>query len=219
MTGSERPAIPRGILAGRVIAIGRRIDPAGVAAIIDGLLDGGVQAFELTLNDPESDALRSIEAAARHASGTAMTVGAGTVLSIEAARRALDAGATFLVSPHTDPELVVWAAGNGTPAFPGASTPTEVYAGWRAGAAAIKVFPASVAGPGFLRELRGPFPDIPTIPSGGVTPETAGDFIRAGAIAVGLGSWLIGDGEVRGVTQRADRIVRAVTDAREASSD
>ena len=217
MTEPVRPSVPPGITAGRVVAIGRWIDPDGVGEIIDGLLDGGVRAFELTLNEPESDALRAIEAAARHANGTGMTIGAGTVLSIEAAERALAAGATFLVSPHTDPELVAWAAAHGTPAFPGASTPTEAYAGWRAGAAAIKVFPASVAGLAFLRELRGPFPGIPLIPTGGITADNAGDSIRAGAIAVGLGSWLIGDGEVRGVTERATRVVRAVSEAHEAS--
>ncbi len=218
-TDPARPAIPDGIRTGRVIAIARRLGLADLGQIIDGLLDGGVQAFELTLNEPEPEALRAIEAAARHATGTAMTIGAGTVLSIEAARRALDVGATFLVSPHTDPELVAWAAANGTPTFPGAATPTEAYSGWRAGAAAVKVFPASVLGPAFLREIHGPFPDLPLIPTGGVTADTAGDYIRAGAVAVGLGSWLIGDGEVRGVTERAERIVRAVTEAHEARSE
>ncbi len=209
-----RPAIPDGLRLGGVVAIGRRIDPSRVAAIIDGLARGGVQAFELTLNEPEADALRSIEAAARHAAGTGMAIGAGTVLSIEAAQRALDAGATFVVMPHTDPALVAWAAAQGIPAFPGAATPTEIVAAWRAGAAAVKLFPASVVGPGFLRELRGPFPDIPLVPTGGVTASTAGDFIRAGAVAVGLGSWLIGDGVVTGVAERAAQVVRAVSDAR-----
>jgi 2-dehydro-3-deoxyphosphogluconate aldolase / (4S)-4-hydroxy-2-oxoglutarate aldolase len=209
-----RPAIPVGLIAGGVVAIGRRVGFDRVGSIVDGLREGGVEAFELTLNDPEADALRSIEAAARLAAGTTMTIGAGTVLSIDAARRALEAGATFLVMPHTDAELVAWAAANGTPAIPGASTPTEAYTGWRAGAAAIKLFPASVLGPSFLREIRGPFPDLPIIPSGGVTPETAGDYIRAGAVAVGLGSWLIGDGATRGVTERARRVVLAVAEAR-----
>jgi len=216
---AARPALPEGILAGRVIAIARRMGPENVGSVIDGLLDGGVRAFELTLNDPEAGSLEAIEAAARHAAGTGMTIGAGTVLSIDAARRAIDAGATFLVSPHTDPELVGWAATNGTAVFPGAMTPTEAFAGWRAGASAVKLFPASVAGPAFLRELRGPFPDIPIIPTGGVTAETAGDYIRAGAVAVGLGSWLIGDGEVRGVSERATRVILAVTEAREADQD
>lgn len=215
----SRPALPDGLVAGRVIAIARRMGPGTVGSVIDGLLDGGVRAFELTLNAPEADALLAIEAAARHATGTGMSIGAGTVLSIEAARRALAAGATFLVSPHTDPELVAWAAANGTPILPGAATPTEAYAGWRAGAAAVKAFPASVLGPAFLRELHGPFPDLPIIPTGGVTADNAGDYIRAGAVAVGLGSWLIGDGEVRGVTERADRVVRAVIEAHETRSE
>ncbi len=89
-----------------------------------------------------------------------------------------------------------------------------MLAAWRAGAAAIKVFPASVVGPAFVRECRGPFPDIPLVPSGGVTAETAGDFIAAGAVAVGVGSWLVGDAEPAGVTARARQIVGAVAAAR-----
>ena len=141
-------------------------------------------------------------------------VGAGTVLSVSAAQRAIDAGATFLVMPHTDPELVAWAASLGLPSFPGAFSPTEILAAWRAGAAAVKLFPASVAGPAFVREFRGPFPDIPLVPTGGVTAVTAPDFIRAGAIAVGLGSWLIGDCQPAGIAERGSTVVRAVAEAR-----
>ena len=86
----------------------------------------------------------------------------------------------------------------GIPAFPGCATPTEVLAAWRAGAAAVKLFPASVAGPAFVREMRGPFPDIPLVPTGGVTVETAPSFIAAGAVAVGMGGWLLGDGAAGG---------------------
>jgi len=211
---SVRPAIPESLRTGGVVAIGRRIDAAHVAAIVDGLSGGGVRAVELTLNEPEADALRAIEAAVRHAAGSGVVIGAGTVLSIEAAGRALDAGATFLVMPHTDPVLVAWAAARGVAAFPGASTPTEILTAWRAGAAAVKLFPASVLGPAFMREFSGPFPDIPLVPTGGVTVETAGDYIRAGAVAVGLGSWLIGDGEPAGVARRAGSVARAVIEAR-----
>ncbi len=116
--------------------------------------------------------------------------------------------------PHTDPEIVAWAAERGVPAFPGAATPTEVLAGWRAGAAAIKVFPASSLGPSFVRELRGPLPDVPLVPTGGVSAENAGAFIAAGALAVGLGSWLVGDGEAAGVTARARQVVEVVAAAR-----
>ena len=112
--------------------------------------------------------------------------------------------------PHLDADLVEWAAARGIPAFPGAATPTEIFAAWRAGAAAVKLFPASSAGPGFVRELRGPFPDIPVLPTGGVTLETAPAFITAGAVAVGMGGWLIGDGDPAGIRARA----RQVTDGR-----
>ena len=209
-----RPALPDGLVEGGVVAIDRRLDPERVTDIADGLLGGGVRSFELTLNEPQSAALASIEVVARHAAGTGLTVGAGTVLSIEAAQRAVDAGAAFLVMPHTDAALIAWAAERGIPAFPGAFTPTEVLSAWRAGATAVKLFPASVAGPAFIREFRGPFPDIPLVPTGGVTADTAPAFITAGAIAVGLGSWLTGDGDATGIAERGARVVRAVAEAR-----
>jgi len=209
---SPRPPIPAGLVTGGVVAIARRLTAGDAPQVADALLAGGVLAFELTLNDPVDSALRAIESVASRSPD--LSIGAGTVLSIDAAKRAIDAGATFLVMPHTDPELVAWAAARGLPALPGASTPTEVLAAWRAGAAAVKVFPASVVGPAFVRECRGPFPDIPLVPSGGVTAETAADFIAAGAAAVGVGSWLIGDAEPAGVTARAREIVDAVAAAR-----
>ena len=209
-----RPAIPTGLTAGGVVAIGRRISATAAASIAEALAAGGVRAFELTLNDPEADALRAIETVARHAPALGLDIGAGTVLSIEAAGRAVDAGATFLVMPHIDPVLVAWAAERGIPAFPGCATPTEILAAWRSGAAAVKVFPASALGPGFVRELRGPLPDIPLVPTGGVTLETAPAFIAAGAVAIGMGGWLLGDGVASGVGERARAIVSAVAAAR-----
>jgi 2-dehydro-3-deoxyphosphogluconate aldolase/(4S)-4-hydroxy-2-oxoglutarate aldolase len=197
---------------GGVVAIARRLTADDAPRVADALFDGGVLAFEVTLNEPVDSALRAIESVASRSSELA--IGAGTVLSIDNAERAIDAGATFLVMPHTDAELVAWAAARGVPALPGAATPTEVLAAWRGGAAAVKVFPASVVGSAFVRECRGPFPDIPLVPSGGVTAETAADFIAAGAAAVGVGGWLIGDAEVAGVTARARRIVDAVAAAR-----
>ena len=175
---TTRPQIPAGITTGGVVAIGRRVSAAAGPDIAAALADGGVRAFELTLNEPEADALRAIEAVAAVAPGLALEVGAGTVLSIDAARRAIDAGATFLVMPHLDAEIVAWAATFDIPAFPGCATPTEILAAWRAGAAAVKAFPASSLGPGFVRELRGPFPDIPLLPTGGVTLETAAGVHR-----------------------------------------
>jgi 2-dehydro-3-deoxyphosphogluconate aldolase/(4S)-4-hydroxy-2-oxoglutarate aldolase len=194
---------------------GRRVTAAAASEVAGALADGGVRAFELTLNEPEEDALRAIEAAAKVGPGLGLEIGAGTVLSIEAAGRALDAGATFLVMPHVDVELVRWAAERGVPALPGCATPTEVLAAWRAGAAAVKMFPASALGPSFVRECRGPFPGIPLLPTGGVTVETAPAFIAAGAIGVGMGGWLLGDAGPVGVRERSAQIVAAVATARE----
>jgi 2-dehydro-3-deoxyphosphogluconate aldolase / (4S)-4-hydroxy-2-oxoglutarate aldolase len=209
-----RPEIPAGLLAGGVVAIARRLLPDAAPRVAAALAEGGVRAFEVTLNEPKAAAIEAISAVAKRGSGVA--IGAGTVLTIEDAAMAVDAGATFLVMPTTDPELVRWAAARGIPAFPGAATPTEILAAWRAGAAAVKLFPASALGPTFVRECLGPFPDIPLVPTGGVTAETAGAFITAGAVAVGLGSWLVGDGEASGVTRRARQVVDAVATAREA---
>lgn len=211
---ATRPAIPAGISTGGVVAIARRLDAPRAAAVAQALAAGGVRAFELTLNAPEPDALRALEAVARQRSDHGLEIGAGTVLSIESAGRAIDAGATFLVMPHLDADLVAWAARRGIPALPGCATPTEILAAWRAGAAAVKVFPASVVGPAFVRECRGPFPEIPLLPTGGVTLESAPEFIAAGAIGVGLGGWLIGDGVPAGVCERATRMVAAVAAAR-----
>ena len=215
---AARPAIPPGLLNGGVVAIGRHVAASAVPAVGEALAAGGVRAFELTLNEPEDAALASIEAAARVASGLGLEIGAGTVLTIEAAGRAVDAGATFLVMPHLDEELVAWAAERGIPAFPGCATPTEILAAWRAGAAAVKLFPASSAGPAFVREMRGPFPEIPLVPTGGVTVETAPGFIAAGAVAVGMGGWLLGDGEAAGIRERAAAVVGAVARARQGTA-
>ena len=212
-----RPSLPAGLSEGGVVAIARHLGVTAVPAIADALAEGGIRAFELTLNDPQDDALRAIQAASRHVGGgSPIAIGAGTVLSVEAARRAIDAGATFLVSPHFDPEIVGWAVERGIPMLPGAATPTEVLAAWRAGAAAVKVFPASALGPAFLRELHGPFPDIPLQPTGGITVENAADYIRAGAIAVGMGSWLFAGRTPASIALRARQATDAVAAARSA---
>lgn len=213
-----RPTVPAGITEGGVVAIARRLSADEAAAMAEALARGGIGAFELTLNEPEDAALRALEAAAAHAerSGSGMAIGAGTVLSIDSAARAIDAGASFLVSPHLDVDLVRWAAERGIPMLPGAATPTEVLAAWRAGAAAVKVFPASALGPPFLREMRGPFPEIPLQPTGGITVENAGDYIRAGAIALGMGSWLFAGGTPASIEERARLATDAVAAARTA---
>ena len=211
---SKRIPVPRQILDGSVIAIGRGLDKGSVVQIGEGLAAGGVRAFEITFG--RDDAVEAIAALDRRfGSGDELLVGAGTILSIEDAERALEAGAKFLVMPVTDPDLVAWAAERGVPAFPGAMTPTEVFAGWAAGAAGIKLFPSSVTGPAFIRELHGPFPEIPVVPTGGVTVDTAPALITAGAVAVGLGGWLTGDGDPAGIAARGRRIVAVIRAIRE----
>ena len=211
---SERIPVPHQILDGSVIAIGRGLDRGSVVRIGEGLAAGGIRAFEITFG--RADAVEAIAALdARFGGGEELLVGAGTILSVDDAQRALDAGAKFLVMPITDPDLVAWAAERGVPAIPGAMTPTEVHAGWAAGAAAIKLFPASVTGPKFIRELHGPFPYIPVVPTGGVTVDTAPALITAGAVAVGLGSWLTGDGDPAGIAGRGRRIVAVIRAVRE----
>jgi 2-dehydro-3-deoxyphosphogluconate aldolase/(4S)-4-hydroxy-2-oxoglutarate aldolase len=209
-----RIAIPPRIVESGVIAIGRRLDPRSVARIGDGLLAAGIGAFEITVGSPGAlDAIGELET--RFGGQGDLVIGAGTVLTIEDATAALAAGAKFLVMPVTDPALIGWAAAQGVPAFPGAMTPTEALAGWQAGAAGIKLFPASVTGPTFIRELHGPFPEIPVVPTGGVSVDTAASLIIAGAVAVGIGGWLTGDGDPAGIAERGRRVMGVIRAARE----
>jgi 2-dehydro-3-deoxyphosphogluconate aldolase / (4S)-4-hydroxy-2-oxoglutarate aldolase len=205
-----RPAIPALIRESRIVAIGRNVPPADVLGVAEALVAGGVHVLEITLNEPEASALSAIATLAGAAEELDVLVGAGTVLSAAAAERAVEAGARFIVSPHTDVSLIGWCVEHDIACFPGALSPTEILTAWSAGASAVKLFPAVAVGTGYLRQLAGPLPDIPLVPTGGVSAETAGDWIAAGGVAVGMGGWLIGDGEPAGVTQRARQVVEAV---------
>lgn len=166
----------------RAIAVVRARSIPDPAAIADAFAAGGIRCVEFTYTIPEVE--KVILAAADGARQA--VIGAGTVLREDQARRAIDAGAEFLVSPALRPELV--AVAGGRPVFMGALTPTEVVAAIEAGAVAVKLFPASIGGPGYLRALRGPFPDVPFVPSGGVDERTVADYLAAGAVAVYAGS-------------------------------
>jgi 2-dehydro-3-deoxyphosphogluconate aldolase/(4S)-4-hydroxy-2-oxoglutarate aldolase len=203
----ERPPIPPAVVDGRVIAIGRNLDPERALRIGQVLAATGVPAFEVTLQGAGAlDAIRDLS----DRLGERLLVGAGTVLDLEGAEAAVGAGARFLVMPVTDVAIVRWAVERGVPVFPGALSPTEVLTAWRAGASAVKLFPASVGGPALLRELRGPLPDIPLMPTGGVTAENAGALIDAGAVAVGVGSWLTGAPDDASLRARATALMAAV---------
>ena len=203
----QRPPIPAGIVSGRVVAIGRNLDPERALRIGEVLAHAGVPAFEVTLQgDGAYDAIRALRAGLDER----LLIGAGTVLDVEGAAAAVDAGASFLVMPVTDVEVIGWAVTHGVPVFPGSLSPTEVLTAWRAGASAIKLFPASVGGAALLRELRGPFPDIPLMPTGGITADNARSLKEAGAVAVGVGSWLAGAPDEATLRDRATALIAAV---------
>jgi 2-dehydro-3-deoxyphosphogluconate aldolase / (4S)-4-hydroxy-2-oxoglutarate aldolase len=198
------------IRSDRVVAVirGERVaDPAGLATTLAG---AGIRAVEFTFTVP--DALEAIKAAV--ASGA--IVGAGTVRDERQARDALGAGAQFLVSPACLPEVARVAREGGVPVFLGALTPTEVDAALKAGSTAVKLFPAGIGGPRYLRDLRGPFPDVDFVPSGGVTEDNAREFLDAGAIAVYAGSGLappelVEAGDHEEIERRAHAFVAAVS--------
>jgi 2-dehydro-3-deoxyphosphogluconate aldolase/(4S)-4-hydroxy-2-oxoglutarate aldolase len=183
---------------------------------IRALHDGGVSALEITLTTP--GALGLIERTSREL-GDAVLVGVGSVLDARSARRAVEAGARYVVSPVFNPEVVEEAHRQGVPAIPGAFTPTEILRAHEAGADLVKVFPADTLGPAFLKGVLGPMPFLRLIPTGGVTPYNVGDWLHAGAVAVGLGSALADPklaeaGDFAALTDRARTVSRGVAMAR-----
>lgn len=169
-----------------VVAVIRAPSAAAAVDISRALVQGGVTGIEITFSTP--GAAEAI-AEARKELPTAL-VGAGTVLAREELRAACAAGASFLVSPHTDEALLAEAKEAQVPFLPGALTPSEVVRAFRAGAACVKLFPGSAVGPGYLKALRGPLPHIPLMPTGGVDEKNLGEWLAAGALAVGMGGSL-----------------------------
>ncbi|MEU0456530.1 bifunctional 4-hydroxy-2-oxoglutarate aldolase/2-dehydro-3-deoxy-phosphogluconate aldolase [Streptomyces sp. NPDC006129] len=184
----ERPPVTPQLGRTRVMAILRSADASGLPAVARTLAEAGITCLEVTLTTAGAlDALARIRAEL----GPDVAVGAGTVLTGDQARDAVAAGAEFLVAPVVDTAVVRNAADRGIPCYPGAWTPTEVWQAWRAGAAAVKLFPASTGGPGHLRQLRAPLPEIPLVAVGGVGIDEARQYLEAGARAVGIGSPLL----------------------------
>jgi 2-dehydro-3-deoxyphosphogluconate aldolase / (4S)-4-hydroxy-2-oxoglutarate aldolase len=173
----------------RLVAILRARTPAPLVEVAMALVDGGVRCLEITLPSPGSlDAVRELTGKL----GDEVAVGMGTVLSAAEVRQAADAGASFVVSPDHNPEVVAAADELGLGSLPGAFTPTEIVAAWRGGPSAVKVFPASVLGPEFFSAVRAPLPDIPLVATGGVDLVGAASFLRHGCAAVGVGGPLLG---------------------------
>jgi len=183
--------------------------------IVRALQKGGLECVEITMTTP--GALRVIEETARELDG--VLIGVGTVLDGETARQAILAGAEFLVTPTVELDVIEMANRYGVVVIPGAMTPTELLTAWEAGADMVKVFPAEVLGPGYLKAIRGPLPQIPLAPTGGITPENSGEFIRAGAAMVCAGGWLVdkkavAEGHYEVLTERSRQLVEAVRRAK-----
>ena len=179
--------------------------------IAGALLEGGVYALEVTLNSP--GALSMIETL-YETYGERALIGAGTVLTVSQLRDAVVAGARFVVSPDTFPELISGALTSGVEPLPGAFTPTEVRMAVRAGARFVKLFPALPAGPAYLQQLLAPLNDVSFVPTGGISLDNAGAFMATGAVALGVGSSLIGHdfsspGVFAELTARARQFSRA----------
>ena len=212
---AERFAVVRELEQAGVIAVIRLEQPSELGPVVDALLDGGIRALEVTMTVPGAVSLIETLAAALP---PAALRGAGTVLDPATARQVIDAGARFVVSPVFRRPLIESCHERGVPAMPGCFTPTEILDAWESGADLVKVFPATSLGPGFIKDVRGPLPQLRLIPTGGVTRENAGDWIRAGAVAVGVGSALldakaIEEGRLDVLTDNARRIVASVAAA------
>ncbi len=176
------------ILDGGVVAVVRSESSESLVKVVEALAEGGVTAAEITFTVPDAvDVIRD----ARRRIGDALVLGAGTVLDPETARAALLAGAEYLVAPTVNPEVVRLYRRYDKVVMPGAFTPTEIVAAWEAGADVVKVFPADVGGPAYLKALRGPLPQIRLMPTGGVDLDTALSFLKAGACCLGVGGSLV----------------------------
>jgi len=201
-----------------VIAVVRLSSSSQLERVADAIREGGVDVIEFTMTTP--GALRMIEETASRL-GDAVLLGAGTVLDRETARACIMAGAQFVVSPILDFPSIEVCHRYDKVAIPGTFTPTELLRSWEAGADLVKVFPASCLGPRFIKDVLAPLPQVRLVPTGGVSKENAGEYIRAGAVAVAVGSELVNNklvqqGNFAQLTENARALVEAVRSARAA---
>ena len=177
-----------------VIGILRGVDEAFFPDLMTAAFDSGLQAMEVTMNTAGAERIvqRNLSRVPK-----GKYLGMGTVRNIDEAKRAVDSGAAFIVTPNTDAGVIEYARGRNVPVIAGAFSPTEVYTAWKCGAQMVKVFPCGLLGPSYIRELRGPFDDIDLVAVGGVTLENLRDYFDAGVKAVGVSSALFGKTALR----------------------
>jgi 2-dehydro-3-deoxyphosphogluconate aldolase/(4S)-4-hydroxy-2-oxoglutarate aldolase len=202
------------ILQTGIVAILRADRSENLLSAIQALKDGGVRAVEVTITSP--DALPMI-VQARSQHGDSMVIGVGTILDPESARAAILAGAQFVVTPTLNHKTIELCRRYSIPIMPGSYTPTEVLTAWEAGADLIKLFPAEIGGAAYLKAIKAPLPQVRIAPTGGVDEQTAADFLRAGASALGVGSALVNQKlldaqDFTTITERANRL-RQIFDA------
>lgn len=206
------------ILRVGVVPVVRLDDLTAATEVARALAEGGIPVLEFTLTNPDAvEAVRAVRTKEPD-----IITGAGTVLDGESARLAVLAGAQYLVTPAVVPDVIAMGLRYSVPTFCGALTPTEVLVAWEAGAACVKIFPASAVGPEYIKALRGPLPHVRMMPSGGVSVDNAADFIRAGSVAVSAGGDLVSAEIVKReqwdtITQRASAFLQAVRTARSAA--
>ncbi|HHS13135.1 MAG TPA: bifunctional 4-hydroxy-2-oxoglutarate aldolase/2-dehydro-3-deoxy-phosphogluconate aldolase [bacterium] len=204
------------ILREGAVAVIRMGESRRLSRVIEALLEGGMKVMEITLTMP--DAFEQIQAMSRGFQDS-IVIGAGSVLNEADARKSVQCGARFLVSPVMKPSLIRQGGRLGVPVFAAGFTPTEILAAHEAGAALVKVFPAHVLGLDFFRAVKGPLPHIPLMPTGGVTPANGGEWILAGAACVGVGGALldkkaIADENYQLLTDRARLLLKGIGEAR-----
>ena len=204
------------ILESGIVAIVRSPRSDQLISVARALADGGVRAIEITLTVP--NALEVIGEVARDM-GDRILLGAGTVLDPETARAAILAGAEYIVAPTLNLDVIRTCHRYDKPVMPGAFTPTEILAAWEAGADVVKVFPADVGGPNYLKAVLAPLPQVRLMPTGGVDLTTAAAFLKAGACCLGVGSALVDKDAVRSgdfdrIRDLAEKYVRIVREAR-----
>jgi len=168
-----------------IVGILRGFDDELITPLVEACAEAGLANLEITMNT--ENAAGQIKAAVESAGGR-MNIGAGTVTTPELLDQALEAGATYIITPDVHLEVMELCLEREIPVFPGAFTPTEIHQAWQLGATMVKVFPANVLGPDFIASLRGPFADIPLMPTGGVSLQNLDDYLKAGANAFGVGS-------------------------------
>jgi len=196
-----------------------RADSGGddLVRVIEAIAAGGVHCIEVTMTTP--GALECIEMAAKKLAGADVMLGVGTVLDPETCRMAILAGAEYVVSPTLSAATIRMARRYGKPIIAGAYTPTEILTAWEGGSDFVKVFPANVGGPEYIKALKGPLPQVPLVPTGGVELDNIGEFLKAGASALGVGGNLVSKKllaarDFNGLTENAKRYAEAVRAAR-----